>query len=373
MPRVAATAEMQFADHWIGIYGGPTTTVPLDTTRAPAPLTLPPTTEGKRLPPNDPSTLRPLFEQALDVSRKQFGARSAAAARSLWLLGSFIVELGTPAEAEQPLRDALEIDRAHRSPLAPADAFGLARLLLATGRRKEAIPLFEEATRGSDRHISAQSFAGLARLDPPNAATDYSKAVASEETASGRESARVAVLLSNLALALRAQGNLAQAETALRRALRIQEQTLGRSHLQSAVSMNNLGTVLQTLGKLPEAEAMERDSIAIFERKLPSSFELAAAYANLGNLLAATDRRAEAAALLRHAVATDQSAGGSGTLEEAADLASLASVVEERDPAGATVLLKQSLSIYEARAGADSRQAHEVRKALSRLEGAGKP
>ena len=373
MPAIAATPEMQFADHWIGVYGGPAATVPSDATRAVAPLSLPATTEGKRLPPNDPSTLIPLFNQALDVSRKQFGVRSAEAARNLWLLGSFLAALGTPAEAEQPLRDALAIDRANRSPLAPADAFGLGQVLLAVGRRKEAIAFFEEAARGDDRHISAQSYTSLARLDLPNAATDYSKAVAAEEAASGSASPRVAVLLSNLALALRARGNLAQAETVLRRALRIQEETLGRPHLQSAVSMNNLGTVLQSLGKLQEAEALERDSIAIFERKLPCSFELAAAYANLGSLLAATDRRANAAALLRQAIATDQSAGGSGTLEEAADLASLARVVQERDPSGARTLLKQSLSIYEARTGAASQQVRDVRKALAQLEDAAKP
>jgi hypothetical protein len=372
MPAVAATPEMQFADHWIGIYG-PSAIAPLDSARNPAPLTLPPTAEGKRAFPNDPSTLRPLFEQALAREREHFGAASAEAAHGAWLLGSFLKEAGMPAAAEAPLREALRIDRVIHSPSAAADAMQLAHALQAAGKGGEAIPLFEEAARGSDPRIAAQSWATLAKLDPANAARDYANALAAEEAASGKDSPRVAALLSNLALTLRAAGDWAQAEAMLRRALRIQEAAFGRGHLQSAVTSNNLATVLQNMGKLQEAEALERESLSIFEQKLPNSPELAAAYANLAGLVASRHNgEVEAEMLLRRAIATDQAARGKGTPEEAADLASLASLLRNRDPGAVGTLLKQALAIYEQSFGPASRQAQTIRKLLAELGPASK-
>jgi tetratricopeptide (TPR) repeat protein len=358
---------MEFADHWIGIYSGESATTPIQTKRNPAPLALPPTAEGKHIPPNDPSTLRPLFEQALAQRRARFGPESRPAARSAWLLGSFLKDLGSPDSALQPLRDALRIDRANRSPLAAEDAMQLAQALQATGKRQEAIDLFSRAARDGDPRVTAQSYASLAKLDAANAAAHYAKAVTAEQTASGEDSPRVAALLSNLALALRAKGELAPAETLLRRALRIQDEAFGRGNLQSAISMNNLGTVLQSMGKLREAESLERESAAIFERKLPCSIELAAAYANLADLLAASEGRVEAAAFLRRAIATEEAAGAKGTPEEAADLANLARLLSLSDSAAAKVLFQQALSIYELRNGPASPQAEDIRKSLKHL------
>ncbi len=371
MPAVTATAEMQFADHWIGIYRGDAATTPQRLRQGFAPLVLPPTEEGKREPPNAPSTLRPLFEQVLADDRARFGKSSAQAAHSAWLLGAFLRETGALAAAEGPLREALTIERANGSPSAARDALELGQTLQSSGKRGEAIAQFEFAAERGDAADASRAHASLAKLDPPHAAAHYAKAVAAEEAASGRNSPKMAVLLSNLALALRAQGDVASAEPKLRRALELETRAFGPANLQTAVSENNLASVLMALGKLEEAESLQRQAIAVFERKLPNSSELAAAYANLAGLLAARNDDAGAEAQYRSAIAADEATGKS-TLEEAADLASLGRLLRTRDPASAQTLLRQALSIYEARLGAASPQASGVRKELSELRSSAK-
>jgi len=366
MPAVEATAEMQFADHWIGIYERGGATSPRPSSRALPPLALPATAEGKRIPPNDPSALRPLFEQALAMRRERFGTASAEVAQAAFLLGSFL-KAASMAGADQPLREALQIDRKNRSDRAAEDAMELGELLLASGTRPEAVALFEEAARSADPRAAARAYAALAKSDPRSDAAFYGKAVAAEEGASGKESPRVAALLSNLGLALRGRGKLEEAEAVLRRALGIQDAAFGPGSLPGAVSMNNLGAVLQARGKLAEAESLERQAVGIFERKMPHTSELAAAYANLASVMGEKDNRGGAEQLLRRAIATDQEAGGNETLQEAEDLTNLARLLEGHDAADAEASLRHALSIYELRTGADSRQAREVRAALSAL------
>jgi tetratricopeptide (TPR) repeat protein len=249
---------------------------------------------------------------------------------------------------------------------AASDAEELAQILEATGRRKEAIDLFREAAAGTDGQVAARSYADLARLDPSNAVTHFSNAVAAEEKASGKGSPRVATQLSNLALTLRAKGDLKKAEPLLRRALAIQEQAFGRRHYQTATTISNLGAVVQGLGNLTEAESLDREALAVFEVTLPKSLELAAICANLGDLLAAKGDRAAAAGMFRRAVALDESVSGPETLEVAADLISLAAQVRViENPAAAAQYLRRALSIYEKRLGANSPQARDLRRQLT--------
>jgi tetratricopeptide (TPR) repeat protein len=366
MPAVMAAPEMQFADHWIGIYARGGGTAPLPSKRALPPLVLPSTAEGKRVPPNDPSTLRPLFEQAQAMRRERFGPASTEAAQAASLLGSFLKGLAMPG-VEQALREALQIDRGNHSERATEDAMELGELLLTSGSLPEAVALFEEAARSTDLHVAARSYAALAKLETRNESVYYRKAVAAEEAVSGKDSPRVAALLSNLGLALRARGELAEAEAVLRRSLRIQDDAFGLGNLSGAVSMNNLGTVLQSRGKLAEAESLERQAVAIFERKMPHTSELAAAYANLASVIAEMDNRGDAEDLLRRAIATDEEAGGKETLQEAADLTNLGRLLKGHDTTAAAASLQQALSIFEHRAGANSREAQEVRAALAGL------
>ncbi|HEX3876290.1 MAG TPA: tetratricopeptide repeat protein, partial [Bryobacteraceae bacterium] len=150
------------------------------------------------------------------------------------------------------------------------------------------------------------------------------------------------------------------------------DKRFGPGHLQSAVSMNNLASVLAGEGNFAEAEQLERKSIAIFAQKLPNSAELAAAYANLAGYLMAKNAPTEAVEWLRRAIMADEASGGAGTLQEAADLASLAQALRPSDASGSERALRRALSIYENRLGAASEQAQRVRNALAERQSGSK-
>jgi tetratricopeptide (TPR) repeat protein len=367
MPSVQTAPEMRFTNHWIGVYAKENPLVPVRRRNFP-PLVLAATVIGKLQAPNDPASLRPLFEQAVVDRRKQLGPMHPKVARSAASLGLFLKDTGSPAAAEAPLRQALEIDRANHSPDVARAAEELAQILQVIGKQNDAMAMFREAAAGADARVSAESYASLAKLDRPRAVTYYREAVATEETASGKDSPRVATQLSNLALALRENGDLKAAEVMLRRALIIQEKALGRTHYQTATTLSNLGAVLQGMRRLSEAESLEREALLIFEKRRPQSMELAAICANLADLLSEKGDLAGAADLLRRAIATDEAAGGTEALETAADLASLG-ILERREkhPAAAYPLLQRALAIYELRLGPNSRQARDVRAELTQI------
>jgi tetratricopeptide (TPR) repeat protein len=370
MPSVQTTPEIHFTNHWIAVYAKGNPLAPTDIARRSLPpLALPATAAGNREPPNDPSSLLPLFEEAVSARQKQLGPADPKVARSAATLGLFLKETGNPAAAEAPLRLALGIDRANHSVEAPATEEELAQILETIGKRTEAADLFRQAAARADPRVAAQSYASLARIDPPNAATYYASAVKAEETASGKDNPRVAAELSNLALALRAKGDLKAAEPLLRRALGIQERAFGRRNYQIATTLNNLSTVLQGMGQFMEAESLEREALSIFEQQRPQSLETAAVCANLADVLTARGDRTGAADMLRRAIAMDEAVGGTEAVEAAADLASLAALVRQTEnPAAAYPLFKRALAIYEARLGPNSPQARDI---LEKLGGAG--
>jgi len=364
MPSVQTTPEMQFTNHWIGIYAKGNPLVPVGRRSLPL-LALPATATGNLVPPSDPASLRPLFEQALADRARQLGPMHPKVARSAVILGLFLEQTGNTAAAEAPLRQALAIDRANRSPQITSTQEELAQMLEIIGKRKEAVEMFQQATAGSDAGVSARSYASLAKLDPASAAGYYPNAIAAEEIASGKDSPRVATQLSNLALTLRAKGDLKTAETLLRRAVTIQEKAFGRSHYQTATTLSNLGVVLQGLGRFTEAESVEREALAAYEQNRPQSMELAAICANLADLLAAKGDRTAAADLLRRAISIDEAVGGSEPLEAAADLTSLGKLLRLNSPAAADPLLRRALAIYEKRLEPNSRQARDLRELLA--------
>ena len=64
--------------------------------------------------------------------------------------------------------------------------------------------------------------------------------------------------VSELALSLKAQGKLAEAEQLFRRALEGREQQLGAHHPDTLMSANNLAVLLRAQGKTAEAEPLSR-------------------------------------------------------------------------------------------------------------------
>jgi tetratricopeptide (TPR) repeat protein len=316
------------------------------------------------MPPNALSSLLPLFQEAVADREKALGAWDPKVAQSLKAQGLFLKTIGDLDAAAAPLGRALEIDRRNHDPNLFAVEESLAQIFELTGNRRQAFELFQQAAAGADMQVAARSYASLAALDPPRAADYYAKAITAQEKETGPDHPRVALLLNRLAQALEEKQSFDQAEALLRRALAIQRKALGPSH-DTATTLVNLGSLLQTLKRDEEAERMEREAIGMLEQRSPQSAELAAAYTNLADLLSPRKDFAPAAALLRRAIAIDESIYGTGDPEVASDLTNLGELLKGHgENAAARAALGRALAIYEKRFGPDSPQAGQVRESL---------
>jgi tetratricopeptide (TPR) repeat protein len=319
------------------------------------------------VPPNDPSSLLPLFEQAVNERKKASDAGNAKVARSLKAQGMFLKAIGDPGAAAIPLRSALAIDRRNGDPDRFAVEEALAQVLELAGNRREAFEFFQQAAGGTDMQVAARSYASLAAFDPARADGYYARAIEAEEKVDGPDHPRVANLLNRLATALEQKQNFRDAEPLLRRALAIQRKVLGPS-LDTATTLLNLGSLLQNLQRAAEAERVEREAISILEQKRPQSTELAAACTNLADLLSTQKDFSPAAALLRRAIAIDEAIFGIDDQEVAVDLANLGELLKGHgQDAAARPPLERALAIYEKRLGPGSLQARDIRESLRHL------
>jgi tetratricopeptide (TPR) repeat protein len=372
MPQVAVGPQLSFTNHWIGIYAKGSYLVPARSTAANAPPRAPDNPEF--VPPADPSSLRPLFEQVLAAKEKELGPNHAGVARSASDLGRFIYgnggpngkPNGNPAEAEAPLRQALAIDEANAAPEASADRQILAEVLSTLGRNEEAFALLQIAAKGPDAKVASQSFASLALLDPAHAEEYYRGALDAQARASEKDPNHTAILLNDLALALKEKQDYSGAEPLFRKALAIQQKEIGAESPAVAGTLSNLGSLLETAGRHAEAERMERDAVRIFEQKLgPWSAELATSCANLADILATKGDLAQATRLYQRAVAIDESVYGPDNPEVAGDLVNLGTVLKQAGKqAAGDAALRRALSLYEKAFGPGSPQAAQVRKFL---------
>ena len=369
MPQVQEPApEIQFTNHWIGVYAKGNALVPVARPdRAAPPLTLPPTPDGKLVPPNALSSMLPLFAQAVSERQRALGESDPKVARSLRAEGLFLKAIGQLDKAAIPLSRAVEIDRHNHDAGLFASEESLAQTLELAGDRRQAFEWFQQAAAGADLEVAARSYASLAALDPRHADDYYAKAIAAQEKVSGRDDPRVALLLNHLAQAVEEKQNLPEAEALLRRALAIQRKAPGLS-TDTATTLINLGSLLQTLKGDEEAERLEREAIGILEHSRPMSAELVAAYTNLADLLSSRKDPAPAAALLRRAIAMDEAIYGTEDSEVAADLKNLGELLKGHGQvAAARSALDRALAIYEKRFGRESPQAREVRESLRTL------
>jgi tetratricopeptide (TPR) repeat protein len=199
------------------------------------------------MPAADPSEFPAAFEQVLADKERDSRAEPSqrGAARATRLVSQLHRRTGSGSLA------IAESARCRQIECQPCRACGPenpASIFAALGRHEEEFQRLRLASEGLDPAVAARSLARLAALDPGNAETWYRQAVQSEEAASGKEDSRVALLLNNLALALRQKNDNASAEPLLRRALAIQQK---RSSQPSAVAatLNNLGSLLQSTRK----------------------------------------------------------------------------------------------------------------------------
>lgn len=368
MPQVSTSAALRFTNHWIGIYDPQGRKLAPSKRAVKALLPAPALDKGRApfLVPSDPSTLVPIYEEALSQRERALGPNDAKVARAASNLGLFLTQIGNLRAAETPLRRAMAVDQQNSDPAFDSDRENLAVALQADGRRQEAFALFREAASGHNAKVAARSFARLAQLDPGHADEYYRNAIAAEEQASGAEARPIAVLLHEYALALRARNNDASAEPALRRALAIQEKAAKPDYHLTVGILNTLGNLLEGRRQFNEAEELERTALRLSEEKFgPESSELAMTCTNLADVLWNKKELQAAGQLYRRAVAIDASLYGPDRPETAADIANLGMLMKDAGQAAASdSLLRQALAIYEKTLGPDSPQAKFVKDNL---------
>jgi serine/threonine protein kinase/Tfp pilus assembly protein PilF len=114
---------------------------------------------------------------------------------------------------------------------------------------------------------------------------------------------RVAKSLDDLALSLKDQANLAEAETLERESLRLRREVFGPDSFETASSLNTLGTVLRMRAHFPEAESTHRQALAIQRKLFPEgNLVITASLNNLAMAMREAGKYAEAEASLREAL-----------------------------------------------------------------------
>jgi tetratricopeptide (TPR) repeat protein len=370
MPQVATSANLKFTNHWIGIYD-PRGRNLIPSKRAVTdlrPVLAKDESANGMIVPADPSTLAPVYAQAVAERERESGPDSAKTARAAADFGRFLLQIEKSAEAEAPLRRAVAIDEHNSDSAIDADRESLALALEAQSKRKEAVAYFRQAAEGHNPRVAARSFAKLAEIDREHADIYSRNAVASEEKASGTGSPRVALLLQEYALALRARNRDPEAEPLLRRALSIQQSAAKADPQVTVGVLNTLGNLLEGRQQLDEAEKLERMALTVSEERFgPESVQLAMTCTNLADVLWNKKNLREAGQLYRRAIAIDASLYGPDRPETADDIANLGMLMNDagQSAAGAT-LLRQALAIYEKTLGPASDKAQFVRQRLAR-------
>ncbi|MBL8764276.1 MAG: serine/threonine protein kinase [Phycisphaerae bacterium] len=296
---------------------------------------------------------RVILAPALKALAGQFGDQPEVEARLRFTIGSVYNSYGLRDAAEPQLRRALELQQRHLGEKSPEVASTLVELVLISRARRdfglaehraaEALAI-RRATEPAGSLLLAQAVDhyGVALLDSgqldaaevalregveiyrrnPNETGENlsrslgnlagvmlnrrdaaaAEALMNEAIAIVRkrgQTARLAMLLNNLAGVRQGLDNLPGAVSCLQEAAAIQSRVLGETHESTLVTMGNLAGLLSIQKKYAEAEPLAR---FVLEGRLrtmaPHHFVVTVSRVVLADILIATDRSAEAEALL---------------------------------------------------------------------------
>jgi serine/threonine-protein kinase len=216
--------------------------------------------------------------ELVDRGRKEIDARLAGSprqqARLLGAIGKIYLELGAPEEAASSLGAAAELERAHGTPERRAS------------------------------YLADQGYALNIAEQPAAAEPVLREGLAAFEATTQKDPARMAEILSTLALSQARNGNPQEGEATLQRALDYARKADGEDGLHVAQSLYALAEVEMRRGRFDEAERNARRSIELLRRQTSeSSPEVLSATGFLTEVYEQQGRYAEGEALLRQMLA----------------------------------------------------------------------
>jgi tetratricopeptide (TPR) repeat protein len=178
-----------------------------------------------------------------------------------------------------------------------------------------------------------------------------------------------ATSLSNLALLLQRQGDLAGAEPLLRQVLALRTTLLGNSHPDRATALNNLGELLSVREDLEGGERLLREALAIRREMLGDAHpDCAGSMNSLALLLKKRCDLDGAESLLRQALEIRRQTLGEFDPEYATGLSNLALLLSGRgDLTEAEALLRQAWEIRRAALGEQHPDSLATAKSLARV------
>lgn len=274
------------------------------------------------------------LQEALQLSRADFGAASPEFGRSLWALGQLRYRQNRLVDAQQLYNRSLEILESAAAPATDISA------------------LLDDLAQV---YADEQQWA-LARQT-------YQRALEVDRRVLGEENPRVAMHLHNLAVVAQNMGNLKLAETLYHDAIRRKERAYGVGDPQTADAIENYGLLLQREGRLAEAEPLLRSALAMtLSRYGPEHYNVGYARVSLamvlhdqGHLSAAEDEFRQALAVYDKSLPTNHQYRASALMHFARLL------VDRGKPDEALGLSTQSLAIWTATSSASGPRTAQAR------------
>lgn len=249
-------------------------------------------------------------------SAKHIGDTGAAAV-SMRFLGVVLLDQGKHDQAEELLRDALEIQERSLGPNHPDVAVSLsdlARVLMEQGKQEEAERLsrrvleVQEQVQGMDHPVVGRAATTLGDIlsgqqRHREAEPLYRRALEIHERTWGPYHLDVAWSAVGLGETLLSQERYEEAEPLLRQALKIQQEQWGGEHHEVARAAGSLAEVLLMREGYEEAEQLFRQALTIQERVWgPNDINVAWCVTGLGEALLGQERYDEAEPLFRRAL-----------------------------------------------------------------------
>lgn len=237
-------------------------------------------------------------------------------ANSLTNLAELLVDTGHYDEAEELLREALDLQERYLPAGHPDDArtrSDLATTLTYKGEYSEAESLhrltlriyrtmYDEPHKDLASNLNGLAVTLFQQGKYDEAERYYNEALEMKRAVYGHEHVSVTRVLANLGKLYEELGNYTRADSLLTEALSIRRTTLGDDHFETAMGLSQLATVRNLMGQLEEAEKFQRESLAIRERILePYHPSIGTAFNNLATTLERREEYEEAASLYERA------------------------------------------------------------------------